>query len=120
MNLCLDEDTSAEILVRQLRQAGHDVLTATDANAIGEMDAPQLTRAITQSRIFLSKNHDDFRDLHLLIIAAEGHHAGILIIRQDNDPSRDMTPKGIVNAIAKLEAATIDVADQFVILNHWR
>ena len=120
MNLCIDEDTSSEILIRQLRQAGHDVLTAADANAIGEMDAPQLTRAISSSRAFLSKNHDDFRDLHLLIMAAGGKHPGILIIRQDNDPSRDMTPKGMVNAVAKLESSGFELANQFVILNHWR
>lgn len=93
---------------------------AADANAIGEKDPPQLTRAIIQSKVFLSKNHDDFRDLHLLIVAAGGTHPGIIIIRQDNDPSRDMTTKGIVNAIAKLEASEFDIANQFVILNHWR
>lgn len=120
MKLCLDEDTSWEVLVRQLRQAGHDVLTAAAANAIGESDAQQLTRAIELSRVFLSRNHDDFRELHMLIAAADGRHPGILMIRQDNDPSRDMSPKGIVNAIAKLSDSGIELTGQFVILNHWR
>jgi hypothetical protein len=120
MRLCVDEDSSAAVLIRQLRQAGHDVLSASDAGAVGDSDATQLARAIRDSRVFLSKNHDDVRDLHLLVTAAGGRHAGILMIRQDNDPSRDMSPKGIVNAIAKLEAAKYQVANEFVILNQWR
>ncbi len=120
MNLCLDEDTSWDLLAKHLRNAGHDVLTAAQSDALGESDAAQLTRAISLSRVFVSQNHDDFRDLHLLIAAAGGRHAGILMIRQDNDPSRDMSPKGIANAIAKLEASAFDVTNQFIILNHWR
>jgi hypothetical protein len=58
--------------------------------------------------------------LHLLIKQAQGHHAGILVVRQDNDPTRDMTPKGIVSAIGKLEAANFPIPDEFVVLNHWR
>jgi stage V sporulation protein SpoVS len=120
MNLCVDEDSCADALIGQLRHAGHDVLTAAEAGAIGDSDVAQLTRAIGLSRVFLSKNHDDFRDLHLLLAAAGGRHPGILMVRQDNDPYRDMTPKGIANAIAKLVASGYEVANEFVILNHWR
>jgi hypothetical protein len=31
-----------------------------------------------------------------------------------------MTPKGIVSAIRRLEAAGAPVADEFIVLNHWR
>lgn len=120
MNLCVDEDTSWDSLVKRLRGAGHDVLTVGEMDALGESDAAQLTRAIGLSRVFVSQNHDDFRDLHLLAAAAGGRHPGILMIRQDNDPSRDMSPKGIVNAIGKLEASAFDVGNQFIILNQWR
>jgi RNA polymerase sigma factor (sigma-70 family) len=60
------------------------------------------------------------RELHDLIMQAAGHHPGILVIRRDNDPKRDMTPRGIVQAIGNLIAAGVALQDQFTILNHWR
>jgi hypothetical protein len=50
----------------------------------------------------------------------QGHHQGIFVVRQDNDPTRDMTAKGIVSAIRKLAAASAPVENEFVVLNHWR
>jgi hypothetical protein len=55
-----------------------------------------------------------------LIKQVGGHHPGILVVRQDNDPSRDLTPKGIANAIRKLEASGVPIKDEFIVLNHWR
>ena len=62
----------------------------------------------------------DFENLHLLIREARGHHAGILVVRQDNDPTRDLTDKGIVTAVRRLEAAGVPVANEYLVLNHWR
>ena len=42
-------------------------------------------------------------DLHDLFVAAAGHHAGILIVRFDNDPRRNLTERGIATAISMLE-----------------
>jgi hypothetical protein len=42
------------------------------------------------------------------------------IFGRDNDPKRDLKAHGIVRAIANLLAAGIVLADQYVILNHWR
>jgi L-lysine 2,3-aminomutase len=55
-----------------------------------------------------------------LIQQAQGQYPGILVVRHDNDPSRDLTAKGIVSAIRKLEAAGVPIENQLVILNHWR
>jgi hypothetical protein len=41
-------------------------------------------------------------------------------VRRDNDPRRDLTPRGIVHALTKLLAANVPIADQFIIVNHWR
>jgi hypothetical protein len=48
------------------------------------------------------------------------HHPGVLIVRRDNDPTRDMQPPMIVRAIRNLIAARMPFVDQFHILNHWR
>jgi hypothetical protein len=68
----------------------------------------------------LSKNYDDFQNLHELVVAVKGHHPGILVIRKDNDPKRDLKNPGIVRAIGKLLAAGVPISDEYIILNHWR
>jgi predicted nuclease of predicted toxin-antitoxin system len=120
MKLYLDDDTASGLLLRLLRQAGHDVQIPTDVGMSGNADPVHLTYAIRDGRVLLSKNYDDFAILHVLIMQAQGHHPGILVIRQDNDPTRDLTPKGVVRAIRNLEGAGAPVADEYTILNAWR
>lgn len=68
----------------------------------------------------LPYNHEHFEELHNLVLAAGGHHPGIFVICRENDPTRDLTRRGIVQAIANLLASGIPLADGFHILNHWR
>ena len=42
---------------------------------------------------------EDFTLLHDLVLLAGGHHPGILVVRRDNNPIRDMSPGAIVRAI---------------------
>jgi hypothetical protein len=120
MRLYLDDDTASTLLAKLLAKAGHDVQMPVDVGTAGVPDAVHLTRAILDGRVSITKNHDDFWILHNLIRHAQGHHPGIFVVRQDNDPTRDMTAKGIVAAIRKLETAGAPVADEFIVLNHWR
>ena len=120
MNLYLDDDSVEDLLVKLLRSASHDVQIPFDVGRSGSDDPVHLTHAIDAGRVLLTANSDDFEDLHKLIKAAKGRHAGILVVRKDNDPRRDMTPRGIVLAIRNLEASGIEVANDFHILNHWR
>jgi len=120
MNFYLDEDSIDPLLIRFLRRAGHDVAVPGEAGALGESDPVQMTHAIRQQRIFLTRNHQDFFEIHELIRVAAGHHNGILVVRRDNDPNRDMSPRGVVNSIEKYTRSGLNVADQFVVLNQWR
>jgi hypothetical protein len=120
MRLYLDDDTASPLLAKLLRKAGHDVQLPGEAGMVGAPDPVHLTHAIADDRICTTRNHDDFWILHNLIKQAQGHHPGIFVVRQDNDPTRDLTPKGIVGAIRKLEAAGVPLQDEFIILNHWR
>lgn len=47
------------------------------------------------------------------------NHPGILAVYKNDDPSKDMSFKTIVKAIANLEAAGLDLTNQFIALNHW-
>src|SRR6516164_9612618 len=112
MRFHLDDDIASPLLAKLLRKAGHDVLMPADVGMSGAPDPVHLTRAITDGRVCVTKNHDDFWIFHNLIKQSQGHHSGIFVVRQDNDPRRDMTAKGIVNAFRKMEAASVPVEDE--------
>jgi hypothetical protein len=114
MRLYLDDDSANPVLVKLLRKARHDVVIPREADPV------HLRYAILETRVMLTRNYDDFLDLHNLILAAQGHHPGILVVREDNDSKRDMKPGDIVRALANLEAAGVPIADSYIILNHWR
>ena len=117
MNLYLDDDSASRLLARLLTQAGHDVQMPANVDMLGASDPAHLTHAIREARALLTANYADFEELHALIIQAAGHHPGIIVIRRENTPKRDLTPRGIVQAIGNLEAADIPFADQFAILD---
>ena len=120
MRLYLDDDSADPRLAQLLRRAGHDVQRPTDVGMVGEDDPVHLAHAIREDRVCLSGNHHDFDNLHNLILVARGHHPGILVVRKDNNPKRDLTNPGIVKALEKLLASGAPVADHLNILNHWR
>ena len=79
-----------------------------------------ISKAIELNRVLLTRNRKDFVQLQTLILTATGHHPGILAVTRENNPRRDLTPRGIVNAIRKLEAASIPLSDTLFDLNEWR
>lgn len=120
MRLYLDDDSADPHLVRLLRNAGHEVRVPADVNMSGQSDSVHLTHAIRDNWICLTRNFDDFEDLHNLVLESGGHHPGIVIVRQDNDPTRDLTLKGIVRALRRLEDSRVPLPDCCYVLNHWR
>jgi predicted nuclease of predicted toxin-antitoxin system len=120
MNIYLDDDSAKAALARLLRNAGHQVTVPADAGLAGASDPRHLKHALQAQWVLLTKNHDDFDDLHSFLQAAGGTHAGILVVRLDNDPNRDMKDRDIVRAIANLEKAGVPIANELHILNHWR
>jgi predicted nuclease of predicted toxin-antitoxin system len=120
MNLYLDDDSVRPLLIRLLRHAGHDVQLPRDVGRMGNHDAVHLRHAVQSNRVMLTHNHRDFQFLNELIMDAQGHHPGILVVRRDNDRKRDLTPSGIVRALTNLLAAQVPLADHLHVLNHWR
>jgi hypothetical protein len=120
MRLYLDDDSASGVLVKLLIAAGHDVLTPQSAGIRGQDDSVHFTLAVRQDRTLLSRNHDDFANLHELVMETGGTHPGILIVRFENNRRRDMTDQGIVRALDNLLAANVMMENQFFILNQWR
>jgi hypothetical protein len=120
MKLYLDDDVASAVLVRMLAKAAHDVVRPVDAGLLGVEDPVHFWYAIDQSRTLLTGNHRDYLRLHNLVIKAQGHHPGVIAIRRDNDPRRDLTDRGAAVALRNLESSGLALADGFFILNDWR
>jgi hypothetical protein len=120
MNLYLDDNSVKASLINLLRRAGHHVTLPIDLGLASASDARHLASCASHWLVHLTRDHDDFLDLHDLVQATHGRHAGILVVRADNDPARDMKDRDIVRAIANLEAARVPIENEFHILNHWR
>ena len=120
MNVYLDDNNANAILANLLRRAGHQVTIPTDVGLSGATDPRHLASCTVRLQVLLTRDHDDYLDLHDLVQATKGRHAGILVVRYDNDPARDMKDRDIVRALANLEASGLAIENEFHILNHWR
>jgi predicted nuclease of predicted toxin-antitoxin system len=120
MNLYLDDDSAKTKLIALLRQAGHRASSPAECGTVGASDARHFEYATRNGRVLLTRNYDDFAELHDVVQAARGTHYGIFVIRLDSDPRRDMTDRIIINAVGKLESANVPILNQIHILNHWR
>jgi hypothetical protein len=54
---------------------------ATGVGLLSATDARVFIAAITQALPVLTRDSEDFTDLHDLIMAAGGHHSGVLVVR---------------------------------------
>ena len=116
IRLLVDEDLQAKRLVRMLRTAGHDVMTATEAGLEGASDESVLSRAHCEGRSVLTRNADHFRDMHESGLS----HAGILAVFEGRQVRKNMSYTDIARAVSSLEADGLELAGQFVALNAWK
>lgn len=120
MELYLDDCSDSNVLAAFLRNAGHRVETPRSTGKLGRPDPEHLGYAAQHRLTLITKNPDDFRDLHE-VWAAEGRpHPGILLICEDNIKGKDMEPGDIVRAIETLLASRLPIANEIHVLNHWR
>jgi predicted nuclease of predicted toxin-antitoxin system len=115
LRLLLDEDSQAKYLVNLLRAAGHNVTTVAAAGLGSRSDQIVLDYARQQGQVLLTRNCDDFQELH----QTSPVHPGILAVYQNSDSSKNMSYQAIVKAIANLETASYVLENQFIILNQW-
>jgi predicted nuclease of predicted toxin-antitoxin system len=120
MRFLIDENLGSPRLASLLRAQRHDPVLAGDVGLLSATDARVLTYAISQGLPVLTRDTEDFEDLHDLIMAAAGHHLGILIVRFDNDARHNLSDRGIATAISKLEASGLAIPDRIHVLNQWR
>jgi hypothetical protein len=120
MRLYLDDDVCEHYLVALLRKAGHAVTVPNEVGTGGQSDARHLLDALRLGIPLMSRNTRDFTDLHALVTGAGGAHAGVILIYSEADRRRNMRRPEIAAALAKLDAAGLDLTNQRITLNHWR
>ncbi|MEG5018326.1 DUF5615 family PIN-like protein [Microcoleus sp. B4-C3] len=113
--MLLDEDSQAKYLVNLRKDSGHDVATVNTLDLMNHPDSVVLDAARQNERVLLTRNCDDFQQLH----QANPEHSGILAVYQDSEASKNMSYQAIVKAIDNLETAEYELNNQFVILNQW-
>ena len=119
LNLYLDDCANSDLLAELLTHAGHRVVRPADVGLTGEDDDVHLSHAVQHGLIVVTKDPDDFHELHPL----NPNHHGIFGIYQDNDLGKDMSHADVVRAIANIEAASLHgypIAQEFHNLNLWQ
>lgn len=120
LSLYLDDCADSTTLHGLLQAAGHTVVRPRDAGTTGLPDADHLDYARRHGLVVVTRNPLDFELLH----QADPNHPGIFAIYQDNDPTRDMTFRQIVDPGDRIEeaydTAGLPIAGAFHALNHWR
>ena len=84
MQIYLDEDASRHALVARLRARNVDVLSAIEANTLGDSDEGQLEFAINAGRSIFTFNVADFCRLHSEYAAFGKTHTGIMVCPHQN------------------------------------
>jgi hypothetical protein len=116
----LDDCADSDRLIQLLRQAGYGVRTPRSEGLIGADDPVHLTHAAAQGCTLITKNPKGFRLLHQEWQAQGRAHAGILLVCEDNIRAKDPEPADIVRAIGRLLASGVPIANELLVLNHWR
>jgi hypothetical protein len=99
--LYVDDDSVDASPIRLLHRDGHNIQVPADAGLAGSTDQVHLAHAIRERRAVLTRNYKDFEALHDLVIsAANGHRAGVLVVRYDNNPRNNMS-SGDIGRVAE-------------------
>jgi hypothetical protein len=120
LQLYLDDCADSNLLVITLRRAGFPTVTPRDAGTSGFDDADHLEYAAANNYTLITKNPKHFIVLHQQWQANGRSHSGILLIYQDNNPTKDMSPADVARAIKNLLHSGLPMANEVHVLNHWR
>ena len=120
LSLYLDDCADDDTLAVWLRQVGHQVFTPRSAGTTGSSDVEHLDYAAHHGYTLLTKDPDDFVDLHRRWRALSRTHSGILLIYEDKDVSKNMSRAQIVLAIDNLLASAVPIFNEVHNLNQWR
>ena len=120
LSLYLDDCADDEILAALLRRAGHHIYTPRSAGTSGVSDEAHLAYAAPRGYTILTKDPDDFLELHQRWRVTNRDHSGILLVYEEQEVRKNMNRAQIVLAIDRLVVSGVALANAIHILNHWR
>lgn len=120
LSLYLDDCADDDILAALLRRAGHQVYTPRSTGTSGVSDDEHLVYAANHKYTLLTKDPDDFLELHLHWRATNRTHSGVLLIYEEKEVNKNMNRTQIVLAIDHLVVSGVPLANEIHTLNHWR
>jgi predicted nuclease of predicted toxin-antitoxin system len=120
LSFYLDDCADDDLLAALLRRAGHQVHTPRSAGTAGASDDDHLAYAARHGYTVLTKDPDDFLDLHHHWHTTNRTHSGILLVYEEKEVSKNMSRTQIVMAIDHLVASGVPLANEIHTLNHWR
>lgn len=97
MKFLLDEDVHPE-MARVARGLGREVISVHEIDRCGLPDDEQLRFAVSQGRILVTRNRDDFIQLTVAFFEAGEPHCGVLIVPYSL-PNKD--PKRMAHALER-------------------
>ena len=83
----MDEDVST-VYATMLEKYSYSVSTTEQCGKKGQSDAAQLAYSIDNGAVLVTHNIKHFGELHKLVFASGGHHAGIIGINQTGRDNR--------------------------------
>ncbi|MBX9879395.1 MAG: hypothetical protein K2Y22_13120 [Candidatus Obscuribacterales bacterium] len=79
-----------------------------------------MIKGITERRILLTSNCNDFSSLSKQIVKSGKQHSGILLVYEYNNPIKDMSYEDIFTAINNLEKTKLNLRNQVIPLNSYK
>ena len=99
MRLVLDEHLSPSV-AHELRDRGHDLVTARELLAGPDRsDAELLRRATAAGRTVVTADVADFMDLHRAAVVSGRRHAGVILVSWRRFPPRRRAVGRLVSAL---------------------
>ena len=111
-----DDDIAARGLIRSLRAAGVDAVAPYEAGMYGQSDGSHLLHASADGRALCSANRGDFIQLHGQWMRDGRHHAGIVLINQQQHSIGEQLRRLLRSSA---EQAAEDMMDRLEFLTAW-
>jgi len=105
-----------DAVIRGLRTAGVDVLTALEAGMLERPDHEHLIYATEQGRVLSTFNVGDFYRLHTERLRVGEHHAGMVLVAQQRYGPGEQARR-LVNLVTAASAESME--DRVEFLSSW-
>lgn len=116
IRLYMDEDSMQGAVIRTLKATGVDVIAAHDVGMDDKDDDKHLEYAKKANRVLCTFNVGDFYDLHTRLLKNEKHHAGMILVKQQEYSIGELTRR-LLKLIATLSAE--EMQDRAEFLSSW-